>query len=175
MRYFLLLALTTMVSFAAVQPFSLKEMKSGEIYNSADHAGSVFVFESYFLDCPYCNQNAPNVDELAASYMGDGRVQVLDIGVDRNDAQYAEWIRRHSPNHPVLNDGARTLTKQLGTSRYPTVFVVDKTGTILFQATGVWSGATKARIRHLVDSALLQAPLQMDEKDEVSDNEMCLP
>ncbi|MBI1861799.1 MAG: TlpA family protein disulfide reductase [Deltaproteobacteria bacterium] len=169
MRSAIVVALFTAASsFAVVTPFSLKDMKSGEIYNSANHPGSVFLLESYFLNCPYCNDNAPNVDSVANFFESEGRVQVLDVGVDRSDAQYAEWIRRHHPNHPVLNDGARTLTRKLGTSNYPTSYVVDSSGNILLRTVGVWSESTKARILQTISNALAQ----MDEDE--SEHGACL-
>lgn len=161
MRLLLIASITLGFSVtAAILPFSLRHMnpmgsQSGNTYNSVDHPNAVFVFESYFLNCPYCNDNAPNVDALAEEFGDNPRVQVLDIGIDRTDAEYAEWILRHNPNHPVLHDGARALTRQLGTTSYPTVYVV-KNGAVLLKATGVWSASTKARIRSTIASALAE-------------------
>lgn len=142
--------------FAGIQPFELRIMnptssEAGAVYKSIDHPNAIYVFENYFLNCPYCNDNAPNVDRLAEEFKDEPRVQVLDLGIDRTDAEYEEWIRRHRPNHPVLNDGARVLTRQLGTSRYPTAYVV-KSGEVIFKTTGVWSPQTFERIRSLLRS-----------------------
>ena len=130
---------------------------AGAVYASSDHPKAVFVIENYFLACPYCNENAANVGELVKHYEGNNRVQVLDVGIDREPSQYAEWIRRHNPNHPVLHDGKRVLTRQLGTTHYPAAYVVDSSGEILLKTTGVWSDSTQTRIRAVIDEALLQS------------------
>lgn len=150
--------LISSLGIAAIKPFSLPQMNpQGPLYQSSDHPDSVFVIENYFIDCPYCNDNAENVDALAEEYKENARVQVLDVGIDRTVAQYEEWIRRHNPNHPVLNDGARKLTRQLGTSHYPTAYVVNSSGEVLLKTTGVWSTATKAKIRGAIETALESA------------------
>ena len=154
MKSLVIVALSAGIAFADVKPFALRVMNGNGLYESAKQTNAVYVLENYFLDCIYCNQNAPNVDELADFYKNDNRVQVLDLGIDRTDMQYTEWIRRHRPNHPVLNDGARVVTKQLGTTSYPTVNVVNGAGVVLFKSTGVWSGSTKARLHAVIDQAL---------------------
>src|SRR5262249_36598952 len=106
------------------------------------------------LDCPYCNDNAPLVNDLAEAYVSDTRVQVLDVGVDRSASQYKEWIRRHQPNHPVLNDGSMKLTSQLGTSGYPSTYVIDCTGKVVYSHVGGWEASVKSKIMAKIDSTL---------------------
>lgn len=148
-----------------VQPFSLPQMNAeqqGTNYNSADHTSAVFVIENYFLNCPYCNDNAPNVDALAESYADNERVQVLDVGIDKSDAQYATWIEKHNPNHPVLKDSAKKLTSQLGTTGYPSTYVLDCNGNVAMKTTGVWSSSTKSKLKSKINS-LLRRPCVREE------------
>lgn len=152
--FFLGLALVlTKSTFAAIS-FELKEMKSGSFYNSGSHAEGIFIVEAYFLGCPYCNQNAQNVNDLAEKYMGENRVQVLDVGVDRDDKAYQTWIERHKPNHPVLKDANRLLIRQLGTTAYPSTYIIDCKGNIIYRTTGVWEPATKRELEQTVDGLL---------------------
>src|SRR4029077_10623802 len=125
----------------AVTPFSLPWMNatnSATNFNSADYKDVIFVVEAYFLDCPYCNDNAKNVDALASKFASDPRVHVLDVGIDRSDSQYQEWIDRHHPNHPVLKDSSRALIKQLGTSGYPSTYVLDCHLKVITETAGDW-------------------------------------
>lgn len=161
MRYLTLLSVISSFAFAEVTPFSLPQMNAspvGSLYKMADHPNAIFVMESYFLDCSYCNENAPNVDQLVEEYKADPRVQVLDVGVDKDLVQYQEWIERHDPNHPVLNDGKMSLTKQLGTTSYPSTYVVNSKGQILYRTRGVWSASTKTKIRQTINTALGSGP-----------------
>jgi peroxiredoxin len=125
----------------------------GALYKSSEHPG-VMVIESYFLSCPYCNDNAPNVHELASEYSMSTLVHVIDLGIDRSDSQYATWISRHSPEHPVLKDASRAVTNQLGTSGYPSAYVVDCNLNVTYKTTGVWGSEEKSEIRAAVNQAL---------------------
>jgi peroxiredoxin len=159
MNRFLLsvLVLASSASSFAVSSFSLPQMNHatpGTMYNSADHKDGVFVVEAYFLNCPYCNDNAPNVDDLADAYANEPRVQVLDVGVDRSDSQYKTWIAKHNPNHPVLKDDKRQLIRQLGTTGYPSSYVVDCQGTVRYKTSGVWNMTKEAGLKSAIDKAL---------------------
>ncbi len=153
----LVACLYSAMSFA-VQPFSLPLMNassgSSTSYTSTEHPNSVFVIETYFLNCPYCNDNAPNVDNLAAKYQSSPRVQVLDVGIDTSTSDYATWIDRHHPNHPVIMDAARKLIGQLGTSVYPSTYVIDCRYNVVKSTTGEWSGATETALTSAIDTAI---------------------
>jgi hypothetical protein len=76
-----------------------------EVYNFSENSNSVFVVEAYFNGCPYCHQNAGNVDSLASEYSDNERVQVLDVAHRRDSqSELQSWINRHNPNHPVISD-----------------------------------------------------------------------
>lgn len=143
-----------------VNPWSLRWFnapQTGTMYNSADHLGAVFVLESFFQTCSYCNENAPNVDALATAYKDDARVQILDIGIDKTDRSYQLWVSQHNPNHPVLMDTAKTLTNQLGTTGYPSTYVLDCTMKVLYKSTGVWDSATKKELKDQIDGLLVKS------------------
>ena len=155
----LLLTLTSSMAFAnAIQmPFELKWMNStthASSFKSTDHPNGVFVLEAYFLGCPYCNDNAPNVDALASKFASEPRVTVLDVGVDRSESQYQEWIDRHNPNHPVLNDGSQKVIGQLGTSGFPSTYVVDCNGNVVTETSGQWGQSERQQIEDGVRQAL---------------------
>lgn len=146
---------------ASVLPFDLPVMNGevGEIFKSEDHPNAVFVIENYFYDCPYCHQNAPNVDALAEHFSNNPRVIVLDVGVDKKDSQYSAWISKHQPNHLVLKDANRELAKKLGTSGYPSAYVIDCQGKIVKKVTGAWSNSSKEKMKEAVNQALhLECP-----------------
>lgn len=128
--------------------------ESGSVYKSQEYQDAVWVVETFFLGCPYCNDNAPNVNALKNHFKNDERVQILDVGIDKADSDYAEWIRRHKPNHPVLKDANRALVRQLGTTTYPSTYVLDKNLNVVFKSAGVWSSKTEAQIKTAVEKAL---------------------
>jgi len=139
-----------------ISAFELPQMNNGgAMFRSVDNQG-VYLFESYFLGCPYCNENAPNVNEMAASYSDNRIVHFIDLGIDRSNGQYDTWIANHNPNHPVLKDASRVVTNELGTTGYPSAYVVGCDMKVLYKTTGVWGSAEKAEIKAAIDNALQQ-------------------
>jgi hypothetical protein len=125
-----------------------------EIYKMSEHKNGVFVFEALRLSCGYCNENAPAVDRLATEYASNPRVQVLDLSLDTLDYDISEWINRHHPNHPVIQDTGRRVYNALKvTNGVPQVFVVDCKGMMVGGHVGTWGGAER-HIRSLVELAL---------------------
>lgn len=124
-------------------------------YRMGDHPDSVFVFETYFLRCSYCNENAPAVNALATQYADNARVQVLDLGLDTTDADYQTWIKRHKPNHPVVQDTNRRVYNALRTTNgVPQVFVVNCKGEMVGNYVGTWGADGTAKINAAIASAL---------------------
>lgn len=131
----------------AINPVELPIMNgNGGTYKMTNHPEGIFVVEAYFLNCPYCNQNAPEVNSVASMFADDSRVQVLDVGVDRDDSSYATWIKKHNPNHPVLKDSSRKLIQQLGTSGYPSTYVINCKGKIVESTEGAWGDEEREAI-----------------------------
>jgi len=160
MRQFVAVALFMMSAMASaasipMYDFPLKNGQSrDDVYRMSEHKNTVFVFEAFRLSCGYCNENAPAVDALTTEYAANPRVQVLDLGLDTSDADFAEWIARHEPNHPVVQDTGRRVYNALKTSSgVPQVFVVNCRGEMVGNHVGTWDGAEK-KIRSLIDRAL---------------------
>ena len=155
----------------SVTPFELPWMNSdqpGVVYRSTDYPDAVFVIEAYFLSCPYCNENAPNVNALKDKYKDNDRVQVLDVGVDSIDASYQKWIERHHPNHPVLKDprGQKLVVNQLGTVGYPSVYILDCKGKVVVSTDGVWNMEKKTLLDLAIKKLLMRkCTIDTDDSD----------
>lgn len=146
---------STLLAVATLLPFSLPDMNAGKtMYKSEDHKNAVFVVETFFLGCPYCHQNAPNVQDVVEYYKTNPRVQVLDVGIDRLDGQYSAWMLAHKPTHPVLKDAARELIGKLGTRSYPSTYVIDCNGSLLETSSGLWNERTKLKLKAAIEKGL---------------------
>ena len=158
-RIFLVMALCSALQVYAsdVEPFSLQWMNApdqGMSYDSATHEAAIYVVEAYFKNCSTCNDNAPNLNALAAGYANEPRVQVLDVSRDCRDADYRAWIATHKPNHPVLKDCALKLLSQLEIARYPTTVVLDCNLQPVFRHEGPWTPTVITRVRAVIDRTL---------------------
>lgn len=153
-----LLWITASLANAASIPMydlPLKSGPAGSVYRMADHPNAVFVFEAYQLSCVYCNSNAVNVDQLATTYANNPRVQVLDLGLDTSDDAFAQWIARHNPNHPVVQDTGYRIYRALKTQNaIPQVFVVNCRGELIGSHVGAWDSSAMASIHSYINQGL---------------------
>lgn len=131
--------------------FVLKDMKSGEMFDSKDHDDAAFVIEFYFNSCPACNTNARNVKRLANEYAGNDKVQVIEVSIDCDERQYQTWINNHDPLGPVLNGCNAPLVRSLAVQRFPTTYVFSPNKREAMRGIGVWSTSTYGRIKRFLD------------------------
>lgn len=147
-----LAACVTVPAEAAVTEFQLRDMQAnGGIYDSNAHLGKPMVIEFFFNSCPYCNDNVPNVKQLVSEYHPD-KAQVVEVSIDDERSEYDKWIAKHHPTIPVLDGSDQVLTRWFGVRGYPTTVVLDKNHNLIWKTSGVWSSATKVRIRAYLDA-----------------------
>lgn len=148
---------STVVSAASIPNYEFP-LKNGanrdDIYKMSAHPNTVFVFEAWGINCGYCHENASAVDAMAAEFAANPRVQVLDLGLDVDDFAFQEWIARHHPNHPVIQDTGRRVFNALKTSSgIPQVFIVNCKGEMVGNYVGTW-GSSASTIRGYIRTAL---------------------
>ncbi len=163
MKRYLFAAVIGLASQAAsattINAFSLPWINGparDSMYQTGDHPDGVFVLEFFANFCGACNDNAVNVNTLADGYKDNARVQVLDMSLDTDPRETASWIANHSPNHPVVNDGAKTVWNQIDQQYIPTTVVMDCKGTVQFLHNDVWDATATQQIKDTVDGLLKQ-------------------
>lgn len=146
-----LAACVTVPAEAAPTEFQLHDMQAnGGLYDSNAYLGKPMVIEFYFAGCPACNTNAPKVHDLVSEVYPQF-AQVVEVSIDDERSDYDYWINKWHPITPVLDGSDRVLTRWFGVTAYPTTVVLDKDHNMIFKTVGVWSIATRNRIRNLID------------------------
>lgn len=142
------------VSPKAVQPieFALDVIhevgQPDSVWKSEDYAGQPIIVEFYFNSCPSCNENAPNVDTIKGKV--EGIAQVVEVSIDCQSNAWLDWLRRHHPKSPVVNDCGGVLTDHYDIQRFPTVLFLDGTEhRAVYQYAGVWTAAVQRKILQL--------------------------
>ena len=141
----------------SIESFSLPQMNpaiGAEVFSTANYDDGVYVIETYQLRCSYCNTNAPNMVELAGFYGNNERVKFIDLGLDRADRDYAQWITRHNIEHYVLKDAERVVVADLGTRGTPTTYILDAGLNIVWEHEGVWSASDIETMKTIIDANL---------------------
>jgi len=115
--------------------FSLKDQDGAEVDLAKLH-GKVVVLEWTNPDCPFAKRHAEasTMRTLADRYRGKG---VVWLGVDSTSyldaARDRAWRSEHNLPYPVLDDHAGKVGTAYGAKTTPHMFVIDGTGTVVYE------------------------------------------
>ncbi len=116
----------------AMPDFKLKDL-NGKEHSLADYKGKIVVIEFCSHNCPYFRGADPQLIELAKKYADQG---VVVLGIDSNTPNDIESIRKYAEekgkNYPILKDEGNAYADEVGATRTPEVFVVDKEGKVAY-------------------------------------------
>jgi peroxiredoxin len=143
--FFGIMALAT-AAFAAVEigkpapDFTATDI-NGKTVKLSDYKDKVVVLESYNQDCPYChNQFATGgMQELQKDMTAKGVVWLMVNSVNPRNSSHrtpeearAEWKEQKLNATAWLDDSAGTIGREYGMLTTPHMFVIDKTGTLVY-------------------------------------------
>jgi len=111
-------------------PLTLKSLK-----------GKVVVIDFWAFDCAPCIETMPHIVDLYSRYAGQG---LVIIGVhsprtdDEKDAKkLRDAVQRMGVAFPVVGDNSHNIWSDYRCDIWPTLFVIDRSGTIQFVHGGV--------------------------------------
>lgn len=110
-----------------VSDFSIQDFR-GKAHTLADLKDSKLVVIAFVgVECPLSKLYGPRLAELAAQYSDKG---VAFVGVDSNRqdslSELAEYAKVHGIKFPLLKDLNNALADEIGATRNPQVFVLDR-------------------------------------------------
>lgn len=137
---------------AKIQSFSEKDM-GGEKFNLKDlaAAGKVVVLNFWFVNCPPCRMEIPQLNETVEAYQQNKDVIFIAIALDDKYA-LDKFLKTLPFNYHIIDNG-RYIASQYGIISYPTHVVLNKEGKVLFHTSGLGSG-TVTWLRKSIDAAL---------------------
>ena len=116
--------------------------------SNADLQGSVVVVHGWFVGCPYCWQEAPELVELHQKYSGDG---VKFLGLTHEEGEVLPDIHKFVEQNEISWPqayGARNTLIALGAEYFPIVWVIDREGRI------VWNRDAGGTLDEAIQAAL---------------------
>ena len=93
-------------------------------------AGSVYIVEFWAMWCSPCVRNIPHLIELNNKYKDKG-VQFIALSQDKSEEELRTFLRNKKINYHVAIDNGTTDSFKI--KCYPTIFVVDHKGLILWR------------------------------------------
>lgn len=131
--------------------FALKD-KDGKDIKLADLKGKVVIMDFWGTWCPWCIKAMPQVQKVHEKYQ-DKDVVVLGMNVEGNPAaKPLEFMKRNKFSYNTLLE-AQSAAQAYKVSAFPTLFVLDKTGKVVFKEEG-FSNELFEKVSKAVDGAL---------------------
>jgi len=114
---------------------------TGKTIKLTDYKGKIVVLESYNSDCPFCANHFSTgaMQELQKDLTSKGVIWLMVNSVNPNNSSHrtpeqarAEWNKLKLNATAWIDDSAGTIGKLYGMKTTPHLFVIDQTGTLVY-------------------------------------------
>lgn len=111
---------------------------AGENVSLNNYRGKIVVIDFWQTWCPPCIEELPRLRSLHVKYGPQGLAVVGISGKSDADSEkdLRELIAQHRIDYPSLLDQGGRVAAQYGISGYPHVFVLDRTGKLIYEKAG---------------------------------------
>lgn len=118
---------------APFKPFKERDM-NGKKFDIKALAGKVIVLNFWFINCPPCRMEIPELNKIVDKYKDNSDVVFVAMALD--DASALQDFLKTTPYQYNIIDNARYIAEKYGIKTYPTNVVVDKAGNVKFHSSG---------------------------------------
>jgi thiol-disulfide isomerase/thioredoxin len=108
---------------------------NGNSYKLKELKGKVIVINFWFINCPPCRMEIPELNEMVASYKDNKEVIFIGIAMDEK-YQLQEFLKTFPFNYNVIGNG-RNLASSYRVNSFPTHVVIDRDGKVKFHTSGL--------------------------------------
>jgi thiol-disulfide isomerase/thioredoxin len=129
-----------LISLIAALVFAQATKTSVEVRPALEsYKGDVILLDFWATWCAPCRKQIPELISLYDRYKSRG-VVVLGVSVDESPAAVEKFVKELHVNYPILLGGARDdLQQAFGPPGFPTLYIIDRSGQIRSQHTGLIS------------------------------------
>jgi thiol-disulfide isomerase/thioredoxin len=122
-------------------PISAPTLSGTDFAWSSTH-GHIVVLDFWGSWCGPCNQEQPQLNQIAAQWIPKG---VIFLGVDVQDTNIngAAYERNYKVPYPSVNDASEVIMSEYNVPAPPTVVIIDAKGNIADHFLGTLTGITQ--------------------------------
>lgn len=124
----------------------------GVKYKLGDLKGKIIVINFWFINCPPCQKEIPDLNKLVNDYK-EKDVVFLAPALDGRD-ELVSFLRETKFEYQII-DESRWFAQKLGVTSFPTHLIIDKEGMIRYHSTGLSLG-TVTWIRKTLEQLLAE-------------------
>lgn len=108
---------------------------NGNKINTKRLAGKIIVLNFWFINCPPCRMEMPELSNLSDSYKSDSSIVFLAIALDKK-YDLEQFLNGTHFGYAIIDDG-RFIADQYRINSYPTNVIVDQKGKVYFHSSGL--------------------------------------
>ncbi|MES2418925.1 MAG: TlpA disulfide reductase family protein [Bacteroidota bacterium] len=108
---------------------------NGNKFDLKNNTDKVYVINFWFINCPPCKQEIPELNELVKQYKDHKDVVFLAIALD-NVSDLRGFLKTMPFNYNIVGNG-QYFSQKYGVKGYPTHLIVGKDGLIKFSTVGL--------------------------------------
>src|SRR5580698_10795315 len=128
--------------------------------------GKVVLLNFWATWCGPCRAEIPDLVALQERY--DGRLQIIGLNVDDEEADIQQYVKETKINYPVAMTSNEVRRQFGGIPALPTSFVLDTEGRVVQKHVGLWNPAVyEAEIRALLGMPIMAKVDTFEDKGEV--------
>jgi thiol-disulfide isomerase/thioredoxin len=120
-----------------ISSFKEKDME-GNKWNLKNLKGKVVVLNFWFVNCPPCKAEMPELNKVVEKYKADSSIVFLSLCLD--DKSSIEDLMKTNPFQYKIIDNARYICDLYRVTSYPTHVVLDKEGKVQYHTSGLSAG-----------------------------------
>jgi peroxiredoxin len=119
-------------------------LKGNDSFKVSQIKAELLIIEIFSMYCPYCQKEAPNVNELYRIISGrediKDKVKIIGIGAGNTPLEVDVFIKKYAIEFPLFSDESFSVHTATGGVRTPYFFVIStrqgKSGEIVYSQVG---------------------------------------
>lgn len=119
-----------------------------------ESTGKILVLNFWFINCPPCRTEIPDLNELVESYKGNENIQFIAVALDAKSN--LETFLKQIPFKYQIVDNGRFITDKFNIRSYPTHVILDTEGKVYFHTSGLATN-TVYWLKKSIDQLLSQS------------------
>lgn len=114
--------------------FNTTDMNGNKL-NLKKLQGKIVVLNFWFINCPPCRMEIPDLNELVDSFKTNDKVIFVAVALD-SKWDLKDFLKTSPFSYSIVDDG-RFIAQGYGIRSYPTHVIVDTEGRVYFHTTGL--------------------------------------
>ncbi|HEV7349787.1 TlpA disulfide reductase family protein [Telluribacter sp.] len=131
--------------------WKLEAYNKDKTISLSDLKGKVILLDFWIKNCGLCIQSIPHLNELKNKFK-DKDFEIISINSYDSKEEVNWFCNKHKTDYSVLLMG-KVVAEKYGVSAFPTFFIIDKTGKIIYSKAG-FNASVQTEVEQVIQKAL---------------------